>query len=206
MVEKGSILQDLTIEVAGIKDAQGIYETLMENLIEVKDISKLSREEKEKLEERGFLRKEVKKEYYEDLIKNPKSFIYVAKEPSGKIVGFASIHKGKYDVRNFRSTLKNLYVDDEKIKDLLTGEGTEFAYLDQVSIIPAFKRKGVGKKIMEAIYKDINIPIVSFIVIKPLANMASARWHEGVGFDLDAKCDGEYKGEFFEWWIYIKHT
>ncbi|GAI93671.1 unnamed protein product, partial [marine sediment metagenome] len=54
------------------------------------------------MEEKGFLRKEVDKNYYNNLIKNPHIDIYVAKKENGDIIGFVSIHKNIGDVRKVR--------------------------------------------------------------------------------------------------------
>jgi ribosomal protein S18 acetylase RimI-like enzyme len=198
MVEKLNI----KIEIARLEDAYGIHEVLLQNLIEIRDFDIIPDAKKKVLEKTGFLRKEEPKEYYENLIKDEKCDIYIAKR-NGIIIGFASIHKKKYNIANFRSTLDNLYTDDEKVKELLTSEKKEFSYLDQVSIIPDDKRKGVGKALVNKILEDLNVPMVSFIVKEPLANIASIHWHEALGFELSATCDGKYKGKKFEWWIYI---
>jgi ribosomal protein S18 acetylase RimI-like enzyme len=193
---------DIKIGIAQLEDAKGIHEVLLQNLIEIRDFDEITDEEKKDLEKTGFLRKEEPKEYYEKLIKDKKCDIYLAKT-NGKSIGFASIQKKKYDIANFRSTLDNLYTDDENVRILLTSEDKEFAYLDQVSIIPEVKRKGVGKVLINKMLEDLDVPIVSFIVKMPLANTASLHWHKALGFVLEANADGEYKGKKFEWWIYI---
>jgi len=194
---------NIIVEIASIEDVSGIYNALKQNLIEIKDFNQISEEQKADLNKHGFLRKEVKKEFYEKLIKDALSEIYVAKDQEGTIVGFASIYKKKHNIANFRSTLDNLYTEDRKIKELLTSKNKEFAYLDQISIIPEFKRKGIGTAIMKKILTVIKLPIVAFIVNLPLGNKASAVWHEYNGFKLAAICDGEYKEQKFEWSIYI---
>ena len=205
-MDKKDILKDrvdVKVQLATLEDASGIHYALRQNLIEVRDVGELTEEQKTDLEKRGFLRKEIPKEYYEKLIEDPNCDIYVAKNNDGKIIAFASIHKNKYNVWNFRSTLKNLYVDDEKIKDLLTNRNKKFAYLDQVSVIPEYQDRGVGRALLNKAFAELDVPVVSFIVELPLANIASARWHEKIGFDMAATCDGEYKGKKFKWWIYI---
>ena len=52
------IKDNLIIEVADLKDALGVHKALLSNLVEIRDIDKLSKEEKDHLEEHGFLRKE----------------------------------------------------------------------------------------------------------------------------------------------------
>jgi ribosomal protein S18 acetylase RimI-like enzyme len=193
----------LEVHLATLEDVSGIHKALLKNLIEVRDVNDLTQEERKNLEEQGFLRKEVKKEYYAKLIENPECDIYVAKDTENDIIGFASIHKNKFNIRKFRKTLRNLYTDDKKVKALLLDNDKFFGYLDQVSIIPEYQRKGVGAAIMKKIFKEIGMAIVSFIVKVPLANKASAYWHEKLGFKIEATCDGKYKGEDFEWWVYI---
>jgi len=194
---------NVIVEIASIEDVSGIYDALKQNLIEIKDFNQISEEQKAYLNKYGYLRKEVKKDFYEKLIKDAFSEIYVAKDQKGTIVGFASIYKKKHNIANFRSTLDNLYTDDPNIKELLTSEKKEFAYLDQISVIPKFKRKGIGTAIMNKILAEIKLPIVAFIVNLPLGNKASTLWHEHNGFKIAATCDGDYKGQKFEWSIYI---
>ena len=189
---------DVIIEIASIEDVSGIYNALKQNLIEIKDFNQISEEQRAYLNKHGFLRKEVKQEFYEKLIKDALSEIYVAKDQKGTIVGFASIYKKKHNIANFRSTLDNLYTEDPKIKELLTSEKKEFAYLDQVSILPQFKRKGVGTIIFQKALSTLTTPVVAFIVEKPIFNKASAYWHEHNGFVLEAISGGEYKGESFK--------
>ena len=129
--------------------------------------------------------------------------IYVAKDDSGIIIGFGSIHMNLHDVRQFRSTLDNIYTDNEKTMKLLTESEHKFAYLDQVSIVTKYKRSGVGTAIFNEMLLNLDVPIVSFIVEVPLANKESASWHEHLGFDLADTCDGGYKVKKFKWWIYI---
>ncbi|MFX1238986.1 MAG: hypothetical protein ACFFAS_10295 [Promethearchaeota archaeon] len=40
---------------------------------------------------------------------------------------------------------------------------------------------------------DITLPIVSFVVVEPLNNIASQLWHEKTGFYLAGTCTGNYK-------------
>ncbi|MHA1192732.1 MAG: GNAT family N-acetyltransferase [Promethearchaeota archaeon] len=191
------------VELAKEDDAQGIHDVLLENLIEIENIDDISSSHRTKLEKQGFLRKEVGIDYYKKLIQDESINIYVAKDDSGIIIGFGSIHENQHDVRQFRSTLDNIYTDNEKTLKLLTESETKFAYLDQVSIVVKYKRSGVGTAIFNEMLLNLDVPIVSFIVEVPLANKASARWHEHLGFDLAATCDGDYKGKKFKWWIYI---
>ncbi|GAI25860.1 unnamed protein product [marine sediment metagenome] len=197
------IKNNLTIEVASLEDAPGVHKALLSNLVEIRDLDELKKEEKDHLEEHGFLRKEEPVDYYEKLIKDEDVDVYIAKEPDGKIIGFGSIHKKKYDIANFRSTLDKLYANDENIKSLLTNESSRFAYLDQISIFKEHQRQGIGSQIMQKMLEDLDIPVVSFVVKLPLANNSSVRWHERNGFEMAATCDGAYKGKKFEWWIYI---
>jgi len=194
---------EITVEIAGVEDAEGIYKTLKANLVEIRDFNSIPKEKIKYLEEHGFLRKEVDIEYYKELINGEKCEIYVAKKKNGKIIGFASIHKNEYNVWNFRSTLENLYINDNGIFALLTEKDKKFAYLDQISIIPNFKRKGIGYAIISKALYNIKSPFVAFIVEKPLANKASILWHEYCGFKLVGTADGGYKGEKFEWKIYL---
>jgi ribosomal protein S18 acetylase RimI-like enzyme len=194
---------DVKIEIATLKDAPGIHKALKANLIEIRDFNEITEEQLKDLEENGFLRKEVDINYYENLINDPNTDIYVAKTNDGIITGFASVHKKKYNVFNFRSVLDNLYVDDDNSRDLLIGKDKEFVYFDQISIIPEYKRKGIGSVIMNKIISDVDKPIVAFIVEVPLTNKASIYWHERNGFELVARSDGEYKGKIFKFVIYV---
>jgi hypothetical protein len=194
---------DFIVQIATIEDVNGIHNALKANLIEISDFEKISKKARKELEEKGFLRKEVDKQYYYEMIGNKQCDIYIAKDSTEKILGFASIHKNQYDVRALRSTLDNLYVNDPEILNLLTKKEKKFAYLDQISILPECKRRGIGKAIIaEALYK-LHFPVVAFIVEQPLANKASAYWHEKCGFELVGTCDGSYKGKKFEWKIYL---
>jgi ribosomal protein S18 acetylase RimI-like enzyme len=194
---------NLTIEVASLEDAPGVHKALLSNLVEIRDLDELKKEEKDDLEEHGFLRKEEPVDYYEKLIKDEDVDVYIAKESSGEIIAFGSIHKRKFAIANFRSTLDNLYADDENVKTLLNDESTQFAYLDQISVFKEHQRQGIGSLIMQKMLDDLDIPVVSFVVKIPLANNSSVRWHDRNGFDMAATCDGAYKGKNFEWWIYI---
>ncbi len=191
------------IEIANLEDAHGIQNALKQNLIEVKDVDKITKKHKKELEEEGFLRKEVGIEYYKDLIKDPYTDIYVAKDKKGKIIGFASIHKKKYNILKVRDVVGNLSFEDNRSKDLLLSEDTEFAYLDQISILPEYKRKGLGTSLFKKALIPINVPIVAFIVEKPLFNRASVYWHEYNGFILSAISGGEYKGKEFKFQVFI---
>jgi ribosomal protein S18 acetylase RimI-like enzyme len=194
---------DAIIEIANLEDAPGIHKALKENLVEIHDFDKITKKQLKELEENGFLRKEVDLSYYEDLIKDPLTDIYVAKVNNGAIIGFASLHKKKYNVYNIRSVLDNIYADDDKTRELLIGKEKEFVYLDQISVIPEYKRKGVGSSLIKKALSDLELPVVAFVVEEPLKNKASMYWHEQNGFELAAKSDGEYKGQLFKFFIYV---
>ncbi|MFX0002643.1 MAG: GNAT family N-acetyltransferase [Candidatus Hodarchaeota archaeon] len=197
--------QDLkiTIDIANLEDSLGIHNTLKKNLIEIRDIEKITKKQKKELEDKGFLRKEVGIEYFRNLITNPYTDIYIAKINDGTIIGFATIHKKKYNIIKVRDVIGNLSFENEKSKDLLLNEETEFAYLDQISIFPDYKRKGIGTAIFQKALKSINTPIVAFIVEKPLFNKASAHWHENNGFKFSGISGGKYKGKSFKFQIFI---
>ena len=194
---------NIIVQIAHLDDVSGIHDALKQNLIEIRDFNKITKEQRVLLEKKGFLRKEVEKSYYKKLIKNPHVDIYVAKKENGGIVGFASIHKKIYDVRKVRDVLGTLNTENIKARELLFGENQEFAYLDQISIIPEYQRKGIGTIIFKQALVDLNTPIVAFIVEVPLKNKASIYWHEHNGFILEAISDGDYKGKSFKFLIYI---
>ncbi len=194
---------DFQVEIATLEDAQGIINAFKQNLIEIREIDEISKKQIEELGEEGFLRKEVNIVYYKKLIEDPNTEIYVAKNSTAKIIGFASIHRKKYNIINVRDVIGNLSYENERTKDLLLNEDKEFAYLDQVSILPEYKRKGVGTAIFQKSLIAINTPIVAFIVEKPLFNKASIYWHEYNGFEFSAISDGEYKGKVFKFQICI---
>ncbi len=194
---------NIIVQIAHVDDVYGIHNALKQNLIEIRDFNKITKEQRVILEKKGFLRKEVDKNYYKNLINNPHIDIYVAKKEKGDIIGFASIHKNIRDVRKVRDVLGNLDSNNERARELLLDEAKEFAYLDQISILPEYQRKGIGTIIFNHALKDINTPIVAFIVEVPLKNKASIYWHERNGFILEAVSDGDYKGKSFKFLIYI---
>ncbi len=201
--EKDTPKIEYKIEIADISDAEGIYTALKSNLVEIQDLNLISETQRRELEENGFLRKEVDLGYYQNLIQNQKTEIYIAKTKEGQILGFASIHKEQSDIKKLRNTLDNLYIDNQDIEALLMNKEKSFIYLDQISIIKKYKRKGIATKLMEDILENNQIPIVAFIVKKPLYNKASALWHKFNGFKLVGTADGYYKDKLFEWLIYI---
>jgi len=208
MDEKKLTLQNtkISVQIASLDDTSGIHHALKQNLIEIRDVDKISKKQRRELEQEGFLRKEVDVEYYKKLIEAPYTDIYVAKNNMGTIIGFASIHRKKYDIIKVRDVVGNLSFENEKTKDLLLNEEIEFAYLDQVSILPEYKRKGVGTVIFQEVLSKLDAPVVAFIVEKPIVNKASIYWHEHNGFILEAISDGEYKGKSFKFLIYINWT
>jgi ribosomal protein S18 acetylase RimI-like enzyme len=191
------------IVIADTPDAEGILKALKANLVEIEDIDNISDKQKRNLEEKGFLRKAVDIDYYLESIKDPTTDIYVAKENDNHILGFASIHKNQMNIHTLRTTLDNLYINNERIKKLITEGNGGFAYLDQISILVEYKRRGIATEILKQILEDIHHPIVAFIVKKPLENKASLLWHEYNGFKLVGTADGQYKNKFFEWYVYI---
>ncbi len=195
---------EIKVQIASLRDSSGIHNALKQNLIEIRDFDEITDELRKELEDRGFLRKEVDEDFYIHLIQDVNKKVYVAKNKRGDVIGFASIYNNENNIKTIRKTLQNLHIKNKEILDLLVNEKRKFAYLDQVSIIPEFKRKGVGTAILDKVLVEINIPLVAFIVKLPLMNKASALWHERVGFELVGTGDGDYKGKKFEWLIYIK--
>ncbi|MFW9897038.1 MAG: GNAT family N-acetyltransferase [Candidatus Thorarchaeota archaeon] len=192
-----------TVKIADEEDAEGILNALKHNLIEIRDVDDISAEKRRKLEDQGFLRKEVDINYYKNLIKDPDIDIYIAKNKMGDIIGFLSIHKKKYNIVKVRDVIGNLSFKNDKTNDLLLNERTEFAYLDQISILPEYKRKGIGTLIFQEAILMISTPIVAFIVEKPIFNKASVYWHKYNGFVFSAISDGEYKGKEFKFQIFV---
>ena len=196
-------ITNLKISKAISADSKGIHEALLKNLIKIEDFDKINESRKKILKKEGFLRKEVEENYYSDLIRDPGCDIFVAKDGAGKIIGFASFHLNKSDIWSVRSTLSNLYVDDDKDLSLLTDKDTYFIYLDQISVIPSYKRKGIGSAIFNEASKILKGNIISFVVKLPLANSASIYWHERNGFKTIGTSDGFYKGKKLETWIFL---
>ncbi len=193
----------INIKIASIDDAEGILNALQQNLIEIRDVDEIPQKQRKKLKEEGFLRKEVDIDYYKELIEDLDIDIYVAKNKTGKIMGFISIHRNKYNIVKVRDVIGNLSFEDKKTNHLLLNEKTEFAYLDQVSVLPEYKRKGVGTTMYQEALLKITTPVVAFIVEKPLFNKASVYWHEHNGFEFSAISDGEYKGKAFKFQIFV---
>lgn len=194
---------ELIVDIAKLEDAPGIHNSLKQNLIEIRDVDEISQKQIKRLEEEGFLRKEVDREYYKTLIEDPDIEIYVAKNTDGNIIGFASIHRKKYNIIKVRDVIGKLSFENERTKELLLNDNIEFAYLDQVSIIPEYKRKGVGSAIFKKALTKLDTPVVAFIVEKPLFNKASIYWHEYNGFEFSAISGGEYKGKAFKFQVFI---
>ena len=194
---------DINVGIASLEDAQGILDALKQNLIEISNVEEISNKQRKELEEEGFLRKEVDIEYYKNLIADPDIDIYIAKDKAGKIIGFASVHRKKYNIIKVRDVIGNLSFENNRTKDLLLDEKIEFAYLDQVSILPEYKRKGVGTVIFQEALLKIDTPVVAFIVERPLFNKASIYWHEYNGFEFSAISGGGYKGKEFKFQIFV---
>ena len=194
---------EFVISLANFRDAEGIHKVLMHNLVEIDDVNKLTPNQRESLEEHGFLRKKVDLDFYIRLIKDPTVNVYTAKDNTGEVIGFATIYNYYQNVRNLRDTAIDLHVENDLTNELLTANNKQFAYLDQISVNPQYQRKGIGTAILKQALNEIKEPFVSFIVDAPLANKASARWHEQNGFKLEATADGTYKGVPFKWSIYI---
>ena len=192
-----------TVKIARLEDAEGILNALKQNLIEVREVDKISKIQIKKLEDEGFLRKEVPIDYYQELIKDPDIDIYIAINDAGKIIGFISIHRKKYNIVKVRDVIGKLSFENKETDDLLLNEKTEFAYLDQVSILPEYKRKGVGTTMYQEALSKITTPVVAFIVEKPIFNKASVYWHEHNGFEFSAISGGEYKGKAFKFQIFV---
>ena len=109
----------IIVQIASIEDAEGILIALKQNLIEIRDVDEISQKHRKKLEDEGFLRKEVDIDYYRTLIKDPHIEIYIAKNNTGTIVGFASIHRKKYDIVKVRDVVGNLSFKNEKTKEVV---------------------------------------------------------------------------------------
>ena len=191
------------VSKASEEDSLGIHKILLKNLIEIKDVNSLTSEEKFILKEHGFLRKEVPESYYSDLIKDPEVDIYIAKNRSNEIIGFATFHLNKSDIRKFRSSVDKIDADKPESLELLTNLEKKFIYLDQIAVDPKFHRNGIGKLIFQNAQRNFTKPVVSFIVKTPLDNIASAKWHEKVGFTKIVTVKGEYKDTKFKWWVYL---
>ena len=137
------------VSKANEEDSAGIHKILLKNLIEVKDVKSLTPKEKNLLNEHGFLRKEVPESYFLGLIKDPEVDIYIAKNKSNEIIGFASFHLNKADIRKFRSSVYKIDADKPESLDLLTNLEKKFIYLDQIAVDPKFHRNGIGKLIFQ---------------------------------------------------------
>ena len=193
----------LDVEIASIEDAEGVLNALYQNLIEIRDVDEISQKQRKKLEVEGFLRKEEPLEYYQELINDPEIDIYISRNREKLIIGYVTIYNKKYNIVKVRDVIGNLSFENKKTKDLLLNENTEFAYLDQVSILPEYKRKGVGTSLYQEALLKITTPVVAFIVEKPIFNKASVYWHEHNGFEFSAISDGEYKGKMFKFQIFV---
>ena len=196
-------IQQFLISKAKEEDSPGIHKILLKNLIEVKDVNSLTPKEKELLKDHGFLRKEVPERYYSELIKDPDVDIYIAKNESNEIIAFATFHLNKTDIRKFRSSVDKIDADKPENLVLLTDQEIKFIYLDQIAVDPKCHRNGIGKLIFQTAQQNFTDPVVSFIVKSPLDNIASAKWHEKVGFVHIATVDGKYKDTNFIWWVYM---
>jgi ribosomal protein S18 acetylase RimI-like enzyme len=191
------------IKIAEREDVLGVYNALKQNLIEIHDVDKIPKENKQNLENQGFLRKEFDIDYYKHLIEDPNTDIYIAKNNQGKLIGFASVHSKKNNIVKVRDVVGKLSIDDDRTKRLLLDENIEFNYLDQISILPEYKRKGIGTALFKKALINIKAPIVAFIVEKPLFNRASLDWHKYNGFTFSGISEGEYKGKAFKFQILI---
>ncbi len=191
------------IEIACLEDAIGIYRAFMPNLVDIRDIDQISERKKRKLEEVGFLRKEVDLDYYIRLINDPISDIFVAKINTGTVIGFASIYRKISNIVKVRDVIGSLSFENERTRDLLLDEKNEFTYLDQINILPEYKHNGVGTAIFQKILFGLDTPVVAFIVEKPIFNKASIFWHEYNGFEFSAISSGRYKEKEFKFQIFV---
>ncbi|MHA1584605.1 MAG: GNAT family N-acetyltransferase [Promethearchaeota archaeon] len=195
-------ISQLRVFKAKEEDSSGIHKVLLKNLVEIKDVNSLTQKEKDLLKEHGFLRKEVPESYYLNLIKDPEVSIYIAMDSRNDIIGFASFHLNKADIRKFRKSVEKIDADSPENLDLLTNSEKQFIYLDQIGVNPEFHRKGVGKLIFQKACQNFTKNIISFIVKSPLDNQASEKWHESLGFTQIATVDGKYKKSIFKWSVY----
>jgi ribosomal protein S18 acetylase RimI-like enzyme len=193
----------IEIYIAKLEDSLEIHNIFKQNLVEIRDLDDIPLLQRKQLEDEGFLRKEVNIGYYEDLIRNPNTDIYIAKNKNEQIIGFVSFHKKTTNITKVRNVIENLSFENERTKSLLLNENTEFTYLDQINILTEYKGKGIGTSLFKKALRNIKTPIVAFIVEKPLFNKASLDWHIYNGFTFSGLSKGKYKGKAFKFQIFI---
>ncbi|MHA1295914.1 MAG: hypothetical protein ACTSPH_04820, partial [Promethearchaeota archaeon] len=91
--------KDLKIRLANLNDIDRIHEILLKNIVNIKNIGKISAKQKILLENTGFLRKEVDRSFYRYLIETLDCDIYVALNKKENVIAFASLYKNQSNIK-----------------------------------------------------------------------------------------------------------
>ena len=103
---------EVIVQIASLRDSPGIHNALKQNLIEILDFDEIPDEKRKKLEDQGFLRKEVDEDFYTQLIQDVNKKVYVAKNKRGDVIGFASIYNNENNIKTIRKTLQGNKYDN----------------------------------------------------------------------------------------------
>lgn len=197
---KNKDLKDIEIKRVRNKEyGKRIFKILNERLLTKKDIKKLNKDQKEKLEEMGFVIGEHSLQDLEGWIANVENHIIIAEKnnsKNGKIMGFCLLLGTEEIKQKVRKYGKDVIFEKPEYKNTIFKE--DLLYLIQIGVAKKFSNLGVGSRILNEVFKMTNKPIVSFVVKSPIKNKASLYFHLRNKFDYFGDYIGEY-GNFEEY-------
>lgn len=180
------------------KSAQGIFE-ISDQWLLTPDMIKNKVIHTDKLpKDQGFVVGKHNLKKIETWIGNDRNEIVIATEKEN-VVGFI-ITLGTDDIiKEVQNYAIGITFSDKETRKII-GSGN-FKYLIQIAVHKDYTRRGVASKMVEKLYANCEVPIISFVVKSPVENIPSLNWHLKNSFELF----GIYIGEFGKFENYQSH-
>lgn len=145
----------------------------------------------EKLANSGFVVGKFTKKRITDFLINENNCILVSMDKSRKLLAgyilLISTDEIKEEVKGYS---KDVLFEDSKYEKIFNSGN--FTYLLQIAVDKAYQNQGIGSNILKTAYSLIDVPIISFIVKKPIRNVPSLYTHLKNGFEYIGDYIGDY--------------
>ncbi|WP_350343273.1 N-acetyltransferase [Proteinivorax tanatarense] len=136
-------------------------------------------------------------------------FIMVDGQHAGLILGYSgrgefirTLRSGLVILRHFRLKAPSVIIRSIRAeKKFINIKDDEF-YISNIAVSPSFRKKGIGKKLLEHVYKESkNLGLKNLVLDVATKNEKAIGLYKNIGMEKHEKINATIKGEQFSFYI-----
>lgn len=173
--------------------ANDIFNIMNENLLTPEEFYAFDSSKKKQYSKNGFVIGYNNPETIKGWIKNSSNYIVVVKnieKEENPVIGYCITLFNEEIITKIQEYSTEMVFKDDFSENII--KSGDFKYLIQIAVLKEYKNMGIGSKMFNTVFSEIQDPIISYVIKSPILNEISLYTHLKLGFTYMGNFNGRY--------------